>query len=159
MSVAARQFASDELVKECFDLLDSNNNGSISADDAVFVVRALGFAPNSEQANAMKSKIGQSKCDYSKTKSVYKDTPSEVKTPQQLEQGMRNAFQALDSSGDGKILESEMRHILRNLGDQLAGDEVDELMLGVKSDYNGNIDYDDFIEMLVDGYPVSENAL
>jgi Ca2+-binding EF-hand superfamily protein len=56
-----------------------------------------------------------------------------------MEQGMRNAFQALDSNGNGKLQETELRHILRNLGDMLKGEEIEELMSEAKTDHNGYV--------------------
>ncbi len=52
---------------------------------------------------------------------------------------MRNAFQALDSNGNGKLQETELRHILRNLGDMLKGEEIEELMSEAKTDHNGYV--------------------
>ena len=50
---------------------------------------------------------------------------------------MRNAFSALDSNGNGKLQETELRHILRNLGDMLSGEEIDDIVSELKTDHNG----------------------
>lgn len=116
--------ASEEMIKEAFDLLDQQKTGSISAEQTLFVCRALGFAPTGKQADALTKAIGQNLVDYPKLKKFYADIPSDIKQPHELEQGMRNAFQALDSNGNGKLQETELRHILRNLGDMLKGEDV-----------------------------------
>ena len=93
------------MVKEAFDLLDHESVGSISASQAVFIARALGnaknsysllflvlcpnslgFAPTNAQAEKLEKSLGGPQVDYSKLKTFYKDIPSDVKQPSQMEQ-------------------------------------------------------------------------
>jgi len=62
---------------------------------------------------------------------------------------LREAFKALDKDGRGTILEAELRQILCNLGENLQPYEVDQLIKNVKVNAEGEIDYDEFVDLLV----------
>jgi Ca2+-binding EF-hand superfamily protein len=81
MANKSRVTASDDMLKEAFDLLDAEKVGRISSGQALFVVRALGFAPNEKQAAALEKSIGQTHVDFPKLKQIYKDVPADVKQP------------------------------------------------------------------------------
>lgn len=69
---------------------------------------------------------------------------------------MRAAFSALDSNNSGKIHEPELRQILGNLGDALTSQEVNALLREAKVDELGMVDYNAFVDMLVNAYPVGD---
>jgi len=77
-----------------------------------------------------------------------------LSSPADQDKPMRDAFKALDKDGTGKILEAELRQILGSLGDALTTQEVNSLLREVKVDTNGGIDYNEFVTMLVNAYPV-----
>jgi calmodulin len=79
-----------------------------------------------------------------------------LRTPQEQEKEMRDAFKALDKDSNGKILEAELRQILGALGDALSSQEVNALMREIKVDVNGGVDYSAFVDRLVNGYPVGD---
>lgn len=72
---------------------------------------------------------------------------------------MREAFKALDKDGNGKIAEVELRQILGTLGDSLTSAEVNQLLRDFKIDGNGQLDYNVFVDKLVNGYPVGDRLL
>ncbi|XP_016969658.1 calmodulin [Drosophila rhopaloa] len=58
------------------------------------------------------------------------------------------AFRFFDKNGTGVISESEFRHIMKNLGEQMSDDEVEEIIRDADSDNEGNIDYVRFVNMM-----------
>lgn len=58
------------------------------------------------------------------------------------------AFRVFDKEGTGLISESEFRHIMQNMGEQLTDDEVEEIIRDANSDLEGNIDYVRFVRMM-----------
>ncbi len=70
---------------------------------------------------------------------------------------MLDAFKALDKEGNGQIQEAELRQLLLNLGDALTTPEVEELMKEVSVSVDGSINYESFVEMIVNGYPLASS--
>ncbi|XP_037717620.1 calmodulin [Drosophila subpulchrella] len=58
------------------------------------------------------------------------------------------AFRVFDKQGTGFISESEFRHIMKNMGEQMSDDEVEEIIRDADSDHEGNIDYVKFVNMM-----------
>lgn len=98
--------------------------------------------------------LGNDKIDLNRVKTIFKT--KKLRSPQDQDKEMRDAFKALDKDGNGRIQEAELRQILGNLGDALTSQEVNALMREVKVDPNGGIDYNDFVSVLVNNYPVGD---
>ena len=57
------------------------------------------------------------------------------------EEEMREAFKVFDKDGNGYISESELRHVMTNLGEKLTDQEVDEMIKEADIDGDGQINY------------------
>lgn len=81
---------------------------------------------------------------------------------------MRQAFRLLDNTGTGKLSEADLRVLLGSLGEPLSSDEVscfvmgkecartdenypqiDTLLKCVEVDSEGNLKYDEFVDLLI----------
>lgn len=62
---------------------------------------------------------------------------------------IREAFRVFDKNGDGFISAAELRHVMTRLGEKLTEDEVDEMIRGADLDNDGQIDWNEFIRMMV----------
>ena len=71
------------------------------------------------------------------------------RSPRQLQDDMIRAFRALDNVGNGQIAEAELRVLLGTLGEALDGHEIDSLCRCCETDKEGNLSYEDLVEMLV----------
>lgn len=65
------------------------------------------------------------------------------------EEEVRDAFKVFDKAGEGFISAVELRHVLTNLGEKLSEEEVDEVLQEAAIDSNGNINYNDFVKMMI----------
>merc|ERR1712174_176935 len=70
-----------------------------------------------------------------------KDTDSEEK--------MLEAFKVFDKDGNGLISAAELRHIMTNLGEKLTDEEVDEMIGEADIDGDGQINYEEFVKMMM----------
>jgi len=145
--------ASQEQIEECFKVMDKDKKGFLTKDQVPLAVRALGKNPTEKELKAVLAEI-KDKVDINDFKTAFKNCKG--KSPQDQDREMRNAFQALDSSGNGFVHEVELRQILGNLGDALTSQEVNSLMRDAKADEKGLINYNDFVNMLVNSYPVGD---
>ena len=53
-----------------------------------------------------------------------------------------------DKEGNGLISAVELRHLLTGLGEKMSEEEVEQLVHG-KEDAQGNINYEDFVKMVL----------
>ena len=58
------------------------------------------------------------------------------------EEEIREAFRVFDRENNGYIKSAELRFVLRNIGEQLTEEEIDELIQEADLDEDGTINYE-----------------
>ncbi|KYQ93700.1 essential myosin light chain (ELC) [Tieghemostelium lacteum] len=144
--------ASADQITECFNIFDKDNDGKVAADEIGNVLRSLGKNPTNAEIEKLKTEIGSKDFDLNTLKNIYKQP---IRTPTEQRKEMIDAFKALDKDGNGTIQEAELRQLLTTLGDYLTSAEVDELMKEVNVDSNGSVSFETFVDLIVNGYPLS----
>lgn len=62
---------------------------------------------------------------------------------------IREAFKVFDKDGNGYISAAELRHVMTNLGEKLTDEEVDEMIREADVDGDGQINYEEFVRMMM----------
>jgi calmodulin len=62
---------------------------------------------------------------------------------------IREAFKVFDKDGNGFISSAELRHVMLNLGEKLTEEEVDEMIREADIDGDGQINYQEFVKMMM----------
>lgn len=62
---------------------------------------------------------------------------------------LKDAFAVFDADGSGTISKSELKKLMKNLGQTLSDPELDAMMEEVDTDGNGEIDFAEFKSMMV----------
>eukprot|EP00915_Cephaloidophora_sp_WS-2016_P002572 GHVH01003450.1.p1 GENE.GHVH01003450.1~~GHVH01003450.1.p1 ORF type:complete len:151 (+),score=41.48 GHVH01003450.1:52-504(+) len=134
--------------KEAFALFDSDGDGTISSKELGTVMRSLGQNPTEAELSDMINEVdvdGSGSIDFSEFLSLMarkmKDTDSEDE--------LREAFKVFDRDGNGFISAAELRHVMTNLGEKLSDEEVDEMIREADIDGDGQINYVEFVRMMV----------
>merc|ERR1711880_39707 len=65
------------------------------------------------------------------------------------EEEIKEAFRVFDKDGNGFISAAELRHVMTNLGEKLTDEEVDEMIREADVDGDGQINYDEFVKMMM----------
>lgn len=65
------------------------------------------------------------------------------------EEEIREAFKVFDKDGNGFISAAELRHVMTNLGEKLTDEEVDEMIREADVDGDGQVNYDEFVKMML----------
>jgi len=65
------------------------------------------------------------------------------------EEEIREAFKVFDKDGTGFISAAELRHVMTNLGEKLTDEEVDEMIREADVDGDGQINYEEFVKMML----------
>ena len=58
------------------------------------------------------------------------------------------AFEVFDKDKDGKISRQELKTIMRSLGQNPSDDDIEEMMLSVDKNQDGQISYDEFMNLI-----------
>jgi calmodulin len=65
------------------------------------------------------------------------------------EEEIKEAFKVFDKDGNGFISAAELRHVMTNLGEKLTDEEVDEMIREADIDGDGQINYEEFVKMMM----------
>lgn len=137
---------SEEEVKECFKVFDTDNDSKIAISEIGLVIRALGKAPLQKEIEAIEAEAGgDGVVDFAQFMNFYR---RKFRRPQDLEKEMREAFRALDATGNGIISSADLRMLLGSLGEPLDSEDVESLLRAVSVDAEGNLSYEQLVDML-----------
>ena len=64
-----------------------------------------------------------------------------------FEKEIRDSFALYDRDGNGSISLIELREVLRNIGEKVTDDEINQIIRIADQDGDGEIDYDEFVEL------------
>ena len=64
------------------------------------------------------------------------------------EQAIRDSFAMYDKDGNGSISLGELREVLRNLGEKVTNDDINQIIQIADTDGDGEIDYKEFVDLI-----------
>jgi calmodulin len=128
--------------------LDKNGDGSITSKELGTVMRSLGTNPTEAELADMVNEVdidGKGTIDFPEFLTMMsrklKDTESEEE--------ILEAFKVFDKDGNGFISAAELRHIMISVGEKLSDEEVDEMIREADIDGDGQINYEEFVKMMM----------
>ncbi|ELP93035.1 myosin, essential light chain, putative [Entamoeba invadens IP1] len=146
---------SSSLLRDYFEIFDTDRDKMIARADVMSLVRALGYAPSPEEEDQVMKEI---KGDLVKMNEV-KSAISKVKmhSPKDWHEGIVGVLNSFDKDDSGKIQEAELRQMLNNLGKtHLTNAETDAVMSECIVDSYGYVDYNVLCNTLVNGHPAEK---
>eukprot|EP00249_Psilotum_nudum_P027127 c34457_g1_i1 orf=65-628(+) len=144
------QLTEDQIAefKEAFSLFDKDGDGCITTKELGTVMRSLGQNPTEAELQDMINEVdadGNGTIDFPEFLNLMarkmKDTDSEEE--------LKEAFRVFDKDQNGFISAQELRHVMTNLGEKLTDDEVDEMIREADVDGDGQINYEEFVRMMI----------
>ncbi|KAH0733743.1 hypothetical protein KY285_009450 [Solanum tuberosum] len=146
----ADQLTDDQIseFKEAFSLFDKDGDGCITTKELGTVMRSLGQNPTEAELQDMINEVdadGNGTIDFPEFLNLMarkmKDTDSEEE--------LKEAFRVFDKDQNGFISAAELRHVMTNLGEKLTDEEVDEMIREADVDGDGQINYDEFVKVMM----------
>ncbi|CAK0892705.1 unnamed protein product, partial [Prorocentrum cordatum] len=135
--------------KEAFSLFDKDDgDGTITTKELGTVMRSLGQNPTEAELQDMINEVdadGNGTIDFPEFLSLMARKMKDTDTEEELIE----AFKVFDRDGNGFISAAELRHRLTNLGEKLTDEEVDEMIREADVDGDGQINYEEFVKMMM----------
>eukprot|EP00511_Aplanochytrium_stocchinoi_P006757 CAMPEP_0204841112 /NCGR_PEP_ID=MMETSP1346-20131115/40697_1 /ASSEMBLY_ACC=CAM_ASM_000771 /TAXON_ID=215587 /ORGANISM="Aplanochytrium stocchinoi, Strain GSBS06" /LENGTH=173 /DNA_ID=CAMNT_0051979027 /DNA_START=228 /DNA_END=749 /DNA_ORIENTATION=+ len=130
-------------LKEAFDLFDSNKTGTIDYHELKVAIRALGFPIKKEEVLKLAAEYdreGTGRIEFRDFLEIMTEKITKRDPAEELEK----AFQLFDEDGSGKITLRNLRHIARELGENLSDDEMQAMIDEFDKDQDGAISQQEF---------------
>ena len=134
--------------KEAFSLFDRDGDGTITVKELGTVMRSLGQNPTEAELQDMINEVdvdGNGCIDFPEFLSLMARKMRDTDTEEELV----DAFKVFDRDGNGLISAAELRHVMTNLGEKLTDEEVDEMIKEADIDGDGQINYEEFVRMMM----------
>jgi len=148
----ADELSPDQLImlRKAFDMFDKQGKGTIHTSMVSTILRSLGQTFEDNDLAALIDDIdedGSGELEFEEFSSLASRFMVE-EDAEAIQQELREAFRLYDKEGNGYINVSDLRDILRALDDNLAEDELDEMIAEIDTDGSGTVDFDEFLEMM-----------
>ena len=134
--------------QEAFEMFDVNKDGAISKKELEHILRSLNEDPDEEEIQQLLDEVdvdGNGEIDFEEFVALMGKRQKQI----DLEAEIVNAFKVFDKEENNLISITELRHILSNLNDFMTEDEIDDMLFEADSDYDGFINYKDFLKNLM----------
>lgn len=123
-----------------FAYLSSDKGKTITQDDALTLLRAMGQNPSNKEFYAALDDVKLN--NYANITLVqFQSLAQHIWNDEKIEDSLSNAFKKFDKNGDGRISASEFRDLMMNKGEGLTEVEFDEIMELVDQNEDGQISY------------------
>jgi calmodulin len=142
---------SEEKIAEfraAFELFDRDRDGKITTKELGTVMKNLGQNPSETELEEMIKQVdldGNGTIDFKEFLGLMVRKMKDTDTEEEL----LEAFKVFDRDGNGFITSHELRHVMTNLGQSLTPEEIEEMVKEADVDGDGQINFDEFVKMMM----------
>ncbi|KAJ2834078.1 Calcium-binding component of the spindle pole body (SPB) half-bridge [Coemansia furcata] len=140
-----------EEIQEAFTLFDTNKDGYIDYFELKVAMRALGFDLKKDEVLKILSRHGTDDGSKISTDGFVNVMSDMISKRDPLEE-YKKAFKLIDENGTGGITVANLRRIARELGENIADDEIQAMIEEFDLDNDGSINEEEFIRIMVNGH-------
>mmetsp|Transcript_35982 Transcript_35982/g.32366 ORF Transcript_35982/g.32366 Transcript_35982/m.32366 type:complete len:176 (+) Transcript_35982:567-1094(+) len=141
--------------KEAFSLFDKDGDGTCTTRELNTIMRSLGQNPTDAEIEDMINEVdadGNGTIDFPEFLGLMSRKMKDCDSEEEITE----AFRVFDKEGNGYISSAELKHVMANLGEKLTDEEVDEMVREADVDGDGQINYEEFVKMMMcDGFSSS----
>ena len=134
--------------REAFEAFDKDGNGSITVRELGTVMRSLGQNLSEAEIKEMIDIVDEDKNGTIDFQEFLHLIARKLKLVRKEEQ-LLDAINILDKDGNGKISKYELRYNLLSSNSDINGEDIEEFIKTIGTDEEGNIDIQNFIEILM----------
>jgi len=133
--------------KSAFKTFDKKNEDKIKVGDIEAVLKKLGHTIKPDWLEKVEHMIDAEGTGYIGCEEFCSILRKKFKDDED-ERELREMFRILDKEKRGEVNTSELRWILKNLGDDLTEADIDDMIADVDTDGSGWIDYNEFHKLM-----------
>jgi len=133
--------------REAFGLFDKDNSGTVTADELGEVMRSLGQNPTPQELQDMINEVdedGNGVIDFQEFLQMMARKMKDSETEDEL----KEAFKMFDKDGNGTISATELKAVMKNLGENMTDEEVKEMIRDADIDGDGEVNFEEFVKMM-----------
>jgi len=134
--------------KEVFMLFDKDEDGVITFPEVIMVMKSLGQRPSDEELLEMVRDVSEDKMYDTIEFNEFLQMMSKQQRKGLSQDTLKDAFRIFDKDDDGFISVEELRSIMKNLGDKMTDEELDEMLDTADTKHDGLINYSEFVMLL-----------
>jgi Ca2+-binding EF-hand superfamily protein len=131
-------------IREAFDLFDTDNSGTIDANELKVAMKALGFEANDQEVKQMIASIdtdGSGTIDYEEFLNMMTAKMSEQDSLDEI----KKAFHLFDPDNSGITFE-KLKRVAIELGEELTDEEIREMIREASA--NDRVTFEDFAAIM-----------
>ena len=133
--------------KEAFSVFDKNGDGAITREELGTVMRSLGQNPTEADLQDIINEVDADRDGTINFREFL--TMMGLKMDEaNREAELQEAFRLFDKDSNGLISAEELRHVMKNLGENLTDGDIGEMMREADTDGDGQINYDEFVKVM-----------
>lgn len=134
-------------IKDAFDLFDTSGSGTIDFKELRVAIRALGFEPKRDEVRKMISdldKDGKGVVTFEEFMEMMKVKMAERDPREEV----AKAFRLFDDDGTGKISFKNLKRVAKELGEEIADEELHEMIEEADRDGDGEVNEEEFARIM-----------
>ncbi|KAK2162495.1 hypothetical protein LSH36_97g01065 [Paralvinella palmiformis] len=130
-----------------FKSFDKRDEQKIKVGDIENALKKLGHSIKGEWLEKMEDSIDTEGTGYIEFEEFLTILQKKMQADED-ERELREIFRVLDKEKKGEVNVNELRWILKNLGDDLTEEDIDDMIADVDTDGSGWVDYDEFAKLM-----------
>jgi calmodulin len=134
------------ILKELFDLYDTDKDGCINTIELGDVMKALGVDQTQDELQEMVNEVDSNNKGKIEFKEFLQLFARKLKG-NKSEDELMEAFKLYDKDGNGSVSAAEFRHVMTTMGEKLTEEEVEEMIINADMNGDGIINYHEFINL------------
>ncbi|KAI1811359.1 putative calmodulin [Poronia punctata] len=122
--------------------------GVITKDELGTVMRSLGQNPSQAELEDMINEVdgnNSGTIDFAEFLTMMARKMNSTDSEEEI----REAFKVFDRDNNGFISAAELRHVMTSIGEKLTDEEVEEMIREADQDGDGRIDYNEFVQLMM----------
>ncbi|ELU00393.1 hypothetical protein CAPTEDRAFT_170356 [Capitella teleta] len=138
----------EKAAMDAFKAFDKKGEGHVKVGDIEFAMKKMGHTFKSEFLEKLEDVIdteGTGFIQFEEFCTIVKKKMQEDEDEREL----KEIFRVLDKDKKGEVNVSELRWILKNLGDDLTEEDIDDMIADVDTDGSGWVDYEEFAHLML----------
>jgi len=140
--------AQGKAVKDAFGQFDKKGEGQIKVGDIGSAMKKMGHNITPEFLEKWEEDIDQDGTGYVEYEEFETLVRRKIQEDED-ERELKEIFRVLDKEKRGEVNTSELRWILKSLGDDLTEEDIDDMIADVDTDGSGWVDYDEFSKLMM----------